>query len=224
LKIAAVYDVHAMPLALEAALRAAEHEGAEVVLFGGDLIHGPCPGRAVELARAVPGARFVRGNCDREPDGWDVADLDRNTLDWLAELPLTQSIDGVLYCHATPTDDMPMTTAITPDDVLRSTFGGLEERVVVVGHTHHQFDRAVEGVRVVNAGSVGMPYEDDVAAFWALVDEGEPSLRRTPLDVEAAAAEIRASGWPSAEEFVTENLLSAQSREAAIAYFENRRT
>ena len=143
---------------------------------------------------------------------------------WLAELPLTASLDGVLYCHATPADDLPMTTALTPDEALLSMFVGLEERVVVIGHTHHQFDRSVEGVRVVNAGSVGMPYEDDVAVFWALVEDGEPSLRRTPLDVKAAADEIRASGWPAGDEFVTENLLTAQSRDAAIAYFESQRT
>jgi diadenosine tetraphosphatase ApaH/serine/threonine PP2A family protein phosphatase len=223
LKVAALYDVHAMPVALETALGAAGEEGADVVLFGGDLIHGPCPRRAVELARGLPGARFVRGNCEREPDEWDLARLDEGTLGWLAGLPLTASIDGVLYCHATPADDMPMTTAITPDDALLATFGGLDERVVVIGHTHHQFDRSAEGVRVVNAGSVGMPYEDEVAVFWALVEDGEPSLRRTPLDVEAAAAEIRGSGWPSGEEFVAENLLVAQSRDAAIAHFEGLR-
>ena len=66
----------------------------------------------------------------------------------------------------------------------------------MIGHTHHQFDRRAEDVRVVNAGSVGWPYEGDVAAFWAVVDDGEPSFRRTGFDVERAAAEIRASGWP----------------------------
>ena len=53
-------------------------------------------------------------------------------------------------------------------------------------------------VRVVNAGSVGMPYEGEVAAFWLAVEDGEPSFRRTPFDVERAIAEIRASGWPPA--------------------------
>jgi diadenosine tetraphosphatase ApaH/serine/threonine PP2A family protein phosphatase len=100
----------------------------------------------------------------------------------------------------------------------------MDEPLVVIGHTHHQFDRRTNGVRVVNAGSVGMPYEDDVAAFWTLVEDGEPSFRRTPFDVQRAAREIRASGWPGAGEFVAENLLVAPSRAEAVAFFEGRRT
>ena len=79
-------------------------------------------------------------------------------------------------------------------------------------------------MRVVNAGSVGMPYEGEVAAFWAAVDDGEPSFRKTPFDVERAIADIRASGWPPGEEFVIENLEGAVSRDEAARYFEGQRT
>jgi putative phosphoesterase len=223
MRVAALYDVHAMPHALEAVLREVEGERADLVLFGGDLIAGPFPRRALTLARSVD-ARFVRGNCERTPSEWDLEHLDPDDLRWLEELPLTASLDGVLYCHATPVDDTPITTELTPDDVLRETFGGVEEAVVVIGHTHHQFDRRTNGLRVVNAGSVGMPYEDDVAAFWTLVEDGEPSFRRTKFDVDRAAREIRVSGWPGSGEFVAENLLAAPSRAEAVALFEGRRT
>jgi hypothetical protein len=65
-----------------------------------------------------------------------------------------------------------------------------------------------------------MPYEGDVAAFWAIVGD-DVQFRRTPFDVERAATEIGASGWPDAEEFVNENLLAAPSRAETIAYFES---
>src|SRR5919197_1566361 len=68
-------------------------------------------------------------------------------------------------------------------------------------------------LRVVNAGAVGMPYEGEVAAFWTLVEDGEPSFRRTPIDVERAVAETRKSAWPHAQGFVDENLLVAVSGE-----------
>jgi len=223
LRVAALYDVHAMPTPLEAVLAAADGERADVVLFGGDLISGPLPARALELARAAPGATFVRGNCERAPSEWDQAHLADDELRRLAGLPLTTSVDGVLYCHATPHDDMPLTTADTPEPELAATFGAVAERVVVIGHTHHQFDRRAGETRVVSAGSVGMPYEDDVAAFWALVEDGEPSFRRTPFDVERAVAEVRASGWPGTDEFVAENLLAAPSRREAIEHFESLR-
>jgi putative phosphoesterase len=222
-KVAALYDVHGMTHALEATLRDVAREQPDVVLFGGDLIAGPFPRRCVELARALPNARFVRGNCERAPGPWDVERLDPDVLEWLGELPLSASLDGVLYCHATPTDDTPITTELTPDEVLRSTFGGLDEQTVVIGHSHHQFDRRTDDVRVVNAGSVGMPYEDDVAAFWTLVEDGRPAFRRTVFDVQRAAADIRASGWPGAGEFVAENLLVPPSRTEAVVFFEGRR-
>ena len=85
-----------------------------------------------------------------------------------------------------------------------------------------QDDRRVGDVRWVNPGSVGMPYEGDVAAFWAIVDGTDVELRRTAFDVDAAAAAIRGSGWPDAESFVTENLLERVEREAAIEAFEPR--
>jgi hypothetical protein len=74
--------------------------------------------------------------------------------------------------------------------------------------------------RWVNAGAVGWPYEDEVAAFWAIVSD-DVELRRTPYDVEQAAEEILASGWPDAEVFVAENIREAPSRAEATAHFES---
>jgi hypothetical protein len=65
-----------------------------------------------------------------------------------------------------------------------------------------------------------MAYEGEVAAFWALVADGEPQFRKTPFDVERAIAEIEASGWPRAQEFVAENLRSAVARDEAAALLE----
>jgi predicted phosphodiesterase len=217
LKVAALFDVHGMPWALEAVL--ADLGDFDAVVFGGDLLHGPYPERAVELARNVD-ARFVCGNCEREPKEWDRMHVDDAQLEWLAALPLAESVDGVLYCHATPVDDMPMTTVFTPDELIKARFGGSDERTFVIGHTHHQFDRRVGDLRVVNAGSVGMAFENDVAAYWLLVDDGEPTFRRTSFDVDRAVADVRESGWPEAERFIAENLLVPASRDAAVAFFE----
>ena len=217
MNVAALYDVHGMPWALEAVL--ADVGDADEIVFGGDLLHGPFPERVVELAQGAD-ARFVRGNCEREPKDWDREHVSARQLEWLASLPLTESLDGVLYCHATPRDDMPITTVFTPDELIEERFGGFEERTFVIGHTHHQFDRRVGELRVVNAGSVGMPYEDEIAAFWLLVEDAEPRLRKTAIDVERAVQELNASGWPEAERFVAENLLVPASREKAVTFFE----
>ena len=91
--------------------------------------------------------------------------------------------------------------------------------MVVCGHTHVQFDRQVAGKRLVNAGSVGMPYEAQPGAYWALLGP-DVELRRTAYDLEAAAAAIRATGFPGAEELAAENVLTVPSAEEATEQFE----
>jgi diadenosine tetraphosphatase ApaH/serine/threonine PP2A family protein phosphatase len=93
------------------------------------------------------------------------------------------------------------------------------EDVVVCGHTHVQFDRRVAGRRLVNAGSVGMPYEREPGAYWALLGP-DVELRRTEYDLEAAAEAIRATGFPGADELAAENVLAVPSAEEATEQFE----
>jgi predicted phosphodiesterase len=215
LRVAALYDVHGNVPALEAVLAEVERETVDAIVFGGDLFLGPFPAETAALVRSVD-AHFVRGNCDREPDEWTRSKLDDETIAWGQSWPLTVELDGVLYCHATPRSDEPILTDASPPERFEEALEGVEARLVVAGHTHMQFRRD----RWSNAGSVGMPYEDAVAAFWGLVSD-QVEFRRTPFDVERAAADILASGWPSADSFVTENLRSAPSRAEATAYFES---
>ena len=213
MRVAALYDVHAMPWALEAVLADVADEGVDAVVFGGDLDWGPYPDETLELAslrrRSTLGARELRPRV-----GGPLAQ----------ELPMTVALDGVLYCHSTPADDMPIVTAETPVEALDELFADAAEDTVVIGHTHHQFDRRATRVRIVNAGSVGMPYEGEVAAFWAVIEDGEPRFRKTSFDVERAIAAVGASEWPQAADFVAENLQVAASREEAIASLEDRRS
>jgi putative phosphoesterase len=203
-RVAALYDVHGMPWALEAVLAEVD---ADAIVIGGDFLGGPYPEETVELIQSLE-ATLIRGNADEGDERF-------------VSLPLAVELDGVTYCHATPTANTPITTAITPDADLRAMFG--DSGTFVIGHTHHQFDRRVGDLRVINAGSVGMAYESDVAAFWTLVDDGEPRFMRTPFDVDRAVAAIRASSWPLGDEFVPEHFLVAVSRDEAIAHFESQR-
>src|SRR6266704_2870704 len=136
MRVAALYDVHAMPWALEAVLAAVD---ADTIVFGGDFLGGPCPRETLELVRSVD-ATLIRGNVEREVGEWDKSLLEPRDVEWLSALQMTAELDGVLYCHATPTSDLPATTAVTADDVIARMFEGVTG-LVVIGHTHHQFDR-----------------------------------------------------------------------------------
>jgi diadenosine tetraphosphatase ApaH/serine/threonine PP2A family protein phosphatase len=140
-------------------------------------------------------------------------------LRWLADLPESLVVDGVFYCHATPRSDEEVVTPETADLLLEEMLRGIDERYVVGGHTHMQQQRG----RYINAGSVGMPYEGDVAAYWAVIAE-EPELRRTPFDVERAISEVRKSTWPLAQSFADENLVNPPTRADATFQFRPRDT
>jgi putative phosphoesterase len=223
LRVAALYDVHANVPALEAVLAEVERERVDVVLFGGDLTWGPQPHETLALVRSLPNTRFVRGNCDRKPDEWERGSLSEEEIAFLQGLPERQVVDGVLYCHATPRSDEEIVTPATPDEDVAETLAGVEQSTVVVGHTHMQQDRWIGAVRWVNAGSVGLAYEGELVACWALVDDGEVELRKTPLDVDQVAEAFRQSPWPRVEEFLRENVLETITREQATAEIEARR-
>jgi putative phosphoesterase len=228
LRVAALYDVHGNVHALEAVLVDVDGAGVDAIVFGGDLASGPFPRETVELIRSLD-AVCVRGNADRldspamNPE-WDDARrwveqrLDDEQIAWLAELPFSAVLDDTLYVHATPQDNETVVTELTPDDRLAEFLGGVEQSRVVAGHTHMQFERRVGDVLFVNAGSVGMPYEEDPGAYWVLIGD-EVEFRRSDYDREAAAAAIKSSGHPLAEELAEENVLRVPSRAEALASF-----
>ena len=238
MKVAALYDVHGSLPALEAVLAEVDALQVDAVVVGGDIAIGPMPRPTLErLLGLGERARFLRGNGDREiatPSAgtdlwlertrWSAEQLAPRRRAWLAALPDTQSLDvdglgPVLFCHGSPRSDEEILTRISPEERVAAAVDGVSEGVVVCGHTHVQFDRQVAGKRLVNAGSVGMPYERQPGAYWALLGPGV-ELRRTEYDLEAAAAAIRATGFPGAEELAAENVLTVPTAEEATEQFE----
>lgn len=222
MRVAALYDVHGNRNALDAVLREVPDDATIVV--GGDVAAGPFPQDAVDRLRAL-GDRvlWIRGNADREltagekglapPDAirWIRDRITPETIDWLHELPPTLAcdVDGVgrvLFCHATPQNDEDIFTERTPEDRIAPQFAGIDADLVVCGHTHTQFERTIGGVEVVNAGSVGMAYEDEPGAYWTLLGPG--------VEFRHTRYELDTGDWP--DEW------PSTSREEAVAFFETR--
>ena len=223
MRVAALYDVHGNLPALEAVLAEVDGERVDLVVSGGDVAAGPMPSECIARLRGRDVA-WGRGNADRNVRGWAADRLSEEERSFLMTLPTTQSLDvdglgTVLFCHSTPASDEVYFLETTREEVAAGILGKVEEPVVVCGHTHMQFDLEVGGTRVINAGSVGMPYEAQPGAYWALLGP-EVELRRTAYDVEAAAAAILATGWPEADEFTRENVRTVPSRAEALSVFE----
>jgi putative phosphoesterase len=219
MRVAALYDVHGNLPALEVVLAEVAAVGVEAIVCGGDVAAGPFPRECLERLREHD-AVFVRGNADRELSPWLTEQLPADAQTFLSELPHVRSVDGVLYCHGSPRRDDEILTRVTPPERLAAVLEGVEEKLVVCGHTHVQFDLRSGSARVVNAGSVGMPYEGRRGAFWALIDGKEVELRHTPYEVEAAVTAIRATAYPDAEQLATW-LLEPVDADEASTYFES---
>jgi putative phosphoesterase len=205
--VATLYDIHGNLGALEAVL--AEIPDDATIVVGGDVCAGGGqPSETLERLRGL-GDRvtWLRGNADRElypgeqglapPGALDATrgQLSREQIEFLYALPPRVRIDDVLYVHASPRNDEDIFTERTPEERIAFLFEDVDADVVVCGHTHMQFERTVAGKRVINSGSVGMPYEDEPGAFWTL------DLEHRRTDYEGA---------------------QAQGREEAVAFFTDR--
>lgn len=242
MRIAVLYDIHANLPALEAAVAEIRRERIERIVVGGDVLPGPMPRETIDYLRAleIP-AEFLHGNGDREilerlrgvetnavPEAfresmqWNARQLGPEDARWLASWPamLQADVPGigqVLFCHATPRSDTELFTRLTPDDSVLPMFQGVTAPLVLCGHTHMPFDRAIGSTRVVNPGSVGMPFGEP-GAYWAVLGP-DVEFRRTLYDLEAAAARIRTTGYPQADDFAARNVLRPPSEEQMLAAF-----
>ena len=246
-RITAIYDVHGNLPALEAVLAELESVNPDLIVVGGDVVAGPMPAEVLDRLVALSESTcFVRGNADREvlaaydgryTDATDAADpaeraaafaaskidcAHRDLLVSFAER-LVVEVEGVgqvLFCHGSPRSDEEIVTAATTEGRLREILAGVDQDFVVCGHTHAQFDRCVSAKRVVNAGSVGMPYQGKpVGAFWLLLGADGVSLRRSDYNLNRAVERIRATGYPDTED-VAQILLDPPDPEWVADFFE----
>ena len=131
-----------------------------------------------------------------------------------------QNADGLgptLFCHASPRRDDEMLLVDSPPQRWARALDGIGAAVVVCGHTHMPFDRWIGRTRVVNPGSVGMPF-GPAGADWMILGPGV-ELRHTTYDLERAAERIRASGYPAADEFAAKHVLHPPAAEEMLKLY-----
>jgi putative phosphoesterase len=241
MRVAAIYDIHANLPALEAVLKEIHQAAVDQIVVGGDVFPGPMPQETLACLRSLDrSVHFLQGNGDREvlaslrgapstlpPQvqesvAWVAQQLDPADAEFLAAWRPTlrlaiPELGDVLFCHATPRSDTEIFTRLTPEDRLLPIFDGLNTSTVICGHTHMQFDREVGGIRVVNAGSVGMPFGKP-GAYWLLLAP-DIRLEHTAYDLVTAAARIRKTSYPEAEHFAARNVLDPPSETEMLEAF-----
>ena len=227
--VAALYDIHGNLPALDAVLAELHGDPPDAVVIGGDVCAGPMPASVLARLRDLPWpVHWVRGNADRavvmgfdgtipaelqehplfQGDAWAATLLSREDRDFLDSLPALVALDieglgQALFCHGTARSDEERVTVLTPPDRLERILDRAGAEVLVGGHTHRQFDRAVGGRRIINAGSIGRPYEHERGAFWLRLGP-DARLIRTAYDTASAETAFHATGYPAANLIFTD--------------------
>ncbi len=250
MRIAALYDIHGNVSALEAVLQEIAADQVDALVIGGDVVWGPHPSAALErLTELALPVTFIRGNADREvsdevvsdgPGGsaetdaisqvteWCRHELSERQRNWVKSQSLIATFDveglgDTLFCHGSPRSDEEIITTATPEQRFLEALSDVRHATVVCGHTHMQFDRTVQGRRMINAGSVGMPYEGEQGAYWALLGPGV-QFRRTDYDIGEATRRMRVSGCPHVEEIFIDTIVNPPDKNATIRHFEAQAT
>lgn len=223
-KVAALYDIHGNDGALQAVLEEIRIQPVDTVVVGGDVAWGPEPvpvlERLIKLKREIE-VYFVQGNADREvvgrfgkQQGLDkmVADVNEWCYDQLSAEHLEflrnqqkqhiLEVDGlgeILFVHGSPRSDEEAIRSSTSEEEIRPMLNGVRQRIIACGHTHVQFYRQVDGIRIINPGSVGLQ-SGAVGACWAILG---PDVRfmETYYDIQGTAKRIERSGVPHASQF-----------------------
>jgi putative phosphoesterase len=211
MKILVLADIHANWPALNAI-----RETFDACFFLGDLVdYASNPAPCVEwIQQNVTAA--VRGNHDhavaqrivaRGGTGFRRLAAATRPLQWQALLPrhmkflsrlpvtLNLQLGGIRFVlvHATPRD--PMDEYLIDDHAgWQSRLNGTDADIVLVGHTHIPFRLELDGVQVVNPGSVGQPRDGDPRCAYAIIEDGKVHLHRVKYDIDATLAHLRNSG------------------------------
>ena len=231
-RLAVLADIHGNRTALQAVLADLDAQGGgdQTILLGDLAVFGPDPVGVLALLQQREPIFYVRGNTDRYlvegvyPDGsggqswqlqvlasfpWTADQLGEAGKEFLAGLPTQQLLEfgqehTVLAVHGSPRSDEDNIRPNTPDLELAAMLGDLPYNLLLCGHTHLPLDRMVGQRRLVNVGSIGLPFDGDPRASYALIDllpggHYRVDLRRVVYDVEAVVSELTAIGHPTAE-------------------------
>ena len=241
MKVAALYDIHGNLPALNAVLEDIRQANIDLIIVGGDVVLGPMSGECLDRLQALDlPVRYIKGNCEAEviarmkgmpnnplPEtvlkniAWTADQLSPAHLEFIDSWPeqLSLKILGVgevLFCHATPRSLTEVFTRLSPKPKLNELFESVQENVIVCGHTHMQFQLNVNGKRVVNAGSVGMPFAPP-GAYWLTLGPVVVRHQYTTYNFNEAAKIVSATNYPEAQQFAESNILNPPSEKRMLS-------
>ncbi len=230
MRIALLADIHGNNIALEAVLSdlSAQAPVDHLIILGDLFVFGPEPNEVFDTLKLLPNARYILGNTDRyllekkypiQPNGgswqdsllasfqWTTECINPEAVEFLTDIPTHQIVDvdlwRLLVVHGSPrSDEEGLTMKTTAADLAKM---GVPPgtSVLAAGHTHIPIDCIIDGVRVVNCGSIGLPFDGIPRAAYSIITkqphgETQVDIRRVDYDIERAVKQLEDRNHPAA--------------------------
>lgn len=224
MKLAILADIHGNMPALEAVIDDLQRQAPDRVVVAGDLVNRGPENRAVVKAVAAQEWDVIGGNHDElvvawaegdvpfewyddpwwAPVEWVVEQID-GWISYLEELPFDICIDlpgtePIRIVHGSPRDRREGLHHFLSDEQIAEILAGVNEQIVVGAHTHIPLERQTDGWHIVNVGAVGLPFNGDTRAQYAVFTvcadgSWDVSFRAVEYDREATLAAFETTGY-----------------------------
>ena len=228
MRIAVFSDIHSNSNALDKILQDIQGQNPDATICLGDLVgYDPHPNEVVETLREfnIPpikgnyddGVGYERGDCDCAYVSESEEENGKRSIEWTTEKTTSKNkkflrelisrievkYEGFrfLLVHGSPRRVNEYLYEDRPTDSLRRMLKPLDIDVLVCGHTHKPYHRIIDGIHIINDGSVGKPKDGDPRACYALInveDEVSVEFRRVSYPVEKVTQELIEAGLPDA--------------------------
>ncbi len=225
MRVAILADIHGNQVALEAVLEdLAQQTGIEHIVVAGDLcLNGPSPEEVLDTLQGLH-CFVIQGNVDSDvveenrkkgPKKqsivtWTREQIGQAGINYLATLPFSKRIDNpegtdLLIVHANPLNQEDALFPDAQDSTLEQLLGKLPATTgaLAFGHYHVAYTRRWRGLLLVDAGSCGMPRDEDIRASYAILtwrdDSWQVEHRRVKYDLKVVVKQLKSCGMPNAD-------------------------
>lgn len=225
MRIAVIADIHSNIFALNEVLLDIDTRNADLVVCLGDLVgYATYPNEVIDTIRENR-ILTIKGNYDEAvseelmicgcdyPDpkdmenagislNWTIDETREDNKEFLKSLPMEAEMDfggrRVKFVHGSPRriNEYLKENSKEAEEVM----AGLEEDILVCGHTHKPYCRKYGSKLLVNAGSVGKPKTDRPKAGYVIIDLDseniEVEIHEADYEYEKTASSIEEAGLP----------------------------
>jgi putative phosphoesterase len=225
-RIAVFSDVHSNYPALESVLHDIENKGISETFCLGDLVgYGPYPNEVIEEIRkkSIPtlqgnydeGVGNDRDSCgcayiteEEKESGaisleWTKKRTTRENKNFLKQLPFKSEVEiegkKILLVHGSPRRNNEYLYEGRPESTLIRMIQPLDIDVMLMGHTHKPYHRVVNGVHLVNDGSVGKPKDGDPRASYVVLNIDEKvhaEFQKVNYPIRKVTSKMKEEGLP----------------------------